>query len=461
MRIALGSDHAGFELKSLVAGHLIGLGHRRIGLLGNRTATTTRRPTSSASRRAISRMAVVLPTPGLPSSSTDAGRLKEEEEEEEDGDGERPETRSAAASAEPRTARPTRHVRPTTLPSLLRSAETRCSVRSTPALLSSPNSPTEAQAASRSSLVTRRGDSGTSPTGPGRRASGCLPRSMTTSITASRSGLEARAAATGGGSRATRRITSSLAASVGGGSEAAEEGEEEEAGVEVEAEAASLSEEEEELASPFDGEPLLPPNSTPSLGGGAAAAVDSARCDSRRERRPVGGRARSGVAVAVVVDGGVEGEVEADRGVEGGAPSFSSPSLSSSSSPSLSWEAVERSAGDAEEAEARTRSWRRGRGRRTTAATADETNTAATGVATPHLFAAADGDARLLAAASPLLDLLPSTWHRDDLICTARIESEVQGECKRGPAARNKFVKHDDEAKREQNQEKVDPFFFN
>ena len=50
-------------------------------------------------------------------------------------------TRSAAIAALPSTARPARHVRPTMRPSRLRMQEMRCSVRSIPALLSSPKSP--------------------------------------------------------------------------------------------------------------------------------------------------------------------------------------------------------------------------------------------------------------------------------------------------------------------------------
>ena len=41
----------------------------------------------------------------------------------------------------PKTARPTRQVRPTILPLRLRMAVMRCSVRSMPARLSSPNEP--------------------------------------------------------------------------------------------------------------------------------------------------------------------------------------------------------------------------------------------------------------------------------------------------------------------------------
>jgi hypothetical protein len=48
---------------------------------------------------------------------------------------------SAAMAALPGTARPARQVRPTMRPSRLRIHDMRCSVRSMPALLSSPNSP--------------------------------------------------------------------------------------------------------------------------------------------------------------------------------------------------------------------------------------------------------------------------------------------------------------------------------
>ena len=50
-------------------------------------------------------------------------------------------TMSRMMSIVPNTARPTRQVRPTTLPERLRMAQMRCSVRSMPARLSSPNSP--------------------------------------------------------------------------------------------------------------------------------------------------------------------------------------------------------------------------------------------------------------------------------------------------------------------------------
>ena len=55
-------------------------------------------------------------------------------------------TMSAAMAALPRTARPARQVRPTMRPSRLRIHDMRCSVRSMPALLSSPNSPSCAAA---------------------------------------------------------------------------------------------------------------------------------------------------------------------------------------------------------------------------------------------------------------------------------------------------------------------------
>ena len=86
----------------------------------------TRRRQSSASMREISRIAVVFPTPGRPSSKMELP----------------PRMRSAAIAALPRTARPTRHVSPTTFPARLRMQLILCSVLSMPALLSSPKSPT-------------------------------------------------------------------------------------------------------------------------------------------------------------------------------------------------------------------------------------------------------------------------------------------------------------------------------
>ena len=149
------------------------------------STTTTRRHWHSAlaSRRATSRMAVVLPTPGLPSSSMlrplvarsammaalPAGGVREargrwalkgrrggrQREGERGGGGndmqQRPPptpaaaaaaaTAAAATGAPPGMVLPTRHVRPTTRPARLRMAEMRCSVRLMPARLSPPNSP--------------------------------------------------------------------------------------------------------------------------------------------------------------------------------------------------------------------------------------------------------------------------------------------------------------------------------
>ena len=89
------------------------------------STTITRLPRSSASTRATSRSMVVLPTPGRPSSRTLCP----------------PSTMSRMMSMVPKTARPMRQVRPTTLPARLRMALIRCSVRSMPARLSSPKAP--------------------------------------------------------------------------------------------------------------------------------------------------------------------------------------------------------------------------------------------------------------------------------------------------------------------------------
>ena len=62
--------------------------------------------------------------------------------------------RSRIMSRCPTTALPTLQVSPTTLPSLFLMALIRCSVPSTPALLSPPKAPTVASAASRSAWVT-------------------------------------------------------------------------------------------------------------------------------------------------------------------------------------------------------------------------------------------------------------------------------------------------------------------
>ena len=89
------------------------------------STTTTRLSSSSASTRAASRSIVVLPMPGRPMIST----LFPDS------------TRSLMISIVPNTARPMRAVRPTILPLRLRIALMRCSVRSMPARLSSPNEP--------------------------------------------------------------------------------------------------------------------------------------------------------------------------------------------------------------------------------------------------------------------------------------------------------------------------------
>ena len=89
------------------------------------STTTTRRSSSLAKTRAISRSIVVLPTPGGPSSS----RLHREA------------TMSATTCVVPCSARPGRMVSPTMLPERLRSAEKRCSVRAIPARLSAVKAP--------------------------------------------------------------------------------------------------------------------------------------------------------------------------------------------------------------------------------------------------------------------------------------------------------------------------------
>ena len=85
----------------------------------------TRLRRSSARTRATSRSIVVLPTPGRPSI-----RMLLPDS-----------TMSRMMAMVPKTARPTRQVSPTMRPARLRMAEMRCSVRSMPARLSSPNSP--------------------------------------------------------------------------------------------------------------------------------------------------------------------------------------------------------------------------------------------------------------------------------------------------------------------------------
>ncbi len=83
---------------------------------------TTRFWSSSASTRAISRRAVVLPTPGRPNIKIDLPLS----------------TRSRIVAIVPNTARPTRQVRPITSPRRLRMALIRCRVCSMPARLSPP-----------------------------------------------------------------------------------------------------------------------------------------------------------------------------------------------------------------------------------------------------------------------------------------------------------------------------------
>ncbi len=118
---------------------------------------------SSASTRAISRSMVVLPMPGGPIKSTFLPVS----------------TRSWMILAVPITARPTRQVKPTILPSRFLMAEMRCSVRVSPARLSPLNEPMRLVMYSISTSVTSRSPRNTSR--PGKRASGRRPRSMTIS----------------------------------------------------------------------------------------------------------------------------------------------------------------------------------------------------------------------------------------------------------------------------------------
>ena len=134
------------------------------------STTTTRLPRSSASTRAASRSIVVLPMPGRPRMRIDFPVS----------------TRSSMISIVPKTARPMRQVSPTILPFRLRIAEMRCSVRSMPARLSSPNVPMWSTTYWMSRSVISRSRSMTSLSG--KRASGRRPRSMTTSMSDSPSG---------------------------------------------------------------------------------------------------------------------------------------------------------------------------------------------------------------------------------------------------------------------------------
>ena len=131
---------------------------------------TTRLPKSSARTRAISRKAVVLPTPGRPSMRIDLPLS----------------TKSRIMLIVPKTARPTRQVSPITSPRRLRMALIRWSVRSIPARLSPPKSPIVLIQSSRSVWV--MGRSLRYSALPGNRASGRRPKSITTSISWSLSG---------------------------------------------------------------------------------------------------------------------------------------------------------------------------------------------------------------------------------------------------------------------------------
>ena len=132
------------------------------------STTTTRLLNSEARTRAASRSMVVLPTPGRPMIRI-----------------ERPASMwSRRISIVPKTERPTRQVRPTTRSDRLRIAEMRWSVRSMPARLSPPKLPMREITQLRSSSVTSRSSSVTSP--EVRRASGRRPRSMTISRRPSR-----------------------------------------------------------------------------------------------------------------------------------------------------------------------------------------------------------------------------------------------------------------------------------
>mmetsp|Transcript_8812 Transcript_8812/g.18858 ORF Transcript_8812/g.18858 Transcript_8812/m.18858 type:complete len:220 (-) Transcript_8812:3137-3796(-) len=126
---------------------------------------TTRFFSSTDSTRATSRMTVVLPTPGLPSISTE-WLLS---------------TRSRIMSMCPSTALPTRHVSPMMCPLRFRMALIRCSVPAMPARLSAPNTPTACSADLRSSAVTSPCRRYSPPGEPWNLASGGRPRSITTS----------------------------------------------------------------------------------------------------------------------------------------------------------------------------------------------------------------------------------------------------------------------------------------
>ena len=102
------------------------------------STTITRLFSSSAMKRATSRSIVVLPTPGRPRSRTLCSVR----------------TRSSMMRIVPKTARPTRQVRPTMRRLRLRMQEMRCSVRSMPARLSLVKSPMRSTTYSMSSSDT-------------------------------------------------------------------------------------------------------------------------------------------------------------------------------------------------------------------------------------------------------------------------------------------------------------------
>ncbi len=154
---------------------------------------TTRLSRSSARTRAASRSIVVLPMPGRPMMRIDWPDS----------------TRSSMISMVPKTALPTRQVRPTTLRLRLRMALIRCSVRSMPARLSSPKEPTWSTTYWMSSGVISRSTRTSSPPAPPKRASGRRPRSMTTSMTSGRRGISRRRSASCGGRASSRASRSS------------------------------------------------------------------------------------------------------------------------------------------------------------------------------------------------------------------------------------------------------------
>mmetsp|Transcript_1304 Transcript_1304/g.3524 ORF Transcript_1304/g.3524 Transcript_1304/m.3524 type:complete len:273 (+) Transcript_1304:702-1520(+) len=126
---------------------------------------TTLLPSSSERTRAISRITVVLPTPGLPRNRMDS----------------LPVSMSSIISTWPVTARPTLQVSPTIFPLLFLMADMRCRVPSIPARLSPPKSPTDVSAASRSACEITSSRRNSLAMSPANLASGLRPRSRTTS----------------------------------------------------------------------------------------------------------------------------------------------------------------------------------------------------------------------------------------------------------------------------------------